>query len=334
MKKHTGILASAFIILAYAGSLQAGYWAYRPMSVNAKKGDIILSAEAGMTEDIIRVVSGHWEHVGMVVDNGFTVRHNTKYMDSADIEWNYINLFFTRIKTTPKRLNPDQLANGMPGMISEDVNTAFNGERARFHAAGGIFVSPNQENESAYRPALGRAADRMKYLDGYYRISSYANMFQQYDVNYRVKGRGGMCASAVWFANYYSGKRMNYAVYSPELSMKVASVIYTSVINMIHDDYGVLGKIFFGIQEVFGTGLDRRIANQVVNAFGHDRPDDLTDYWRTHPITAVTVSPDNLLMASFVNPGGKQGGVQAPGSSFYERVEPVRVMNGYWYWVE
>ena len=334
MKKQIVIGGGVIISLLFTANLFAGYWAYRPMSVNAKKGDIILSAEAGMTEDIVKTVSGYWEHAGMVIDDGFTIRHNTKYLDAMGIDYNYINLFFTRIKTTPKRLNPDQLANGMPGMITEDVNTAVNGEHARFHIAGGIIVSPSAENEASSRPALRRAADRMKYLDGYYRISAYANLFQQYDVNYRVKGRGSMCSSAVWFANYYSGKPMNYAVFSPELSMKVAGVIYTSVLNEIHDEYGVLGSIFFGIQEIFGTGLDRRIANQVVNAFGHDRPDDLTDYWRTHPITAYTVSPDNLLMASFVNPDGKHGGVQTAGSSHYERVEPVQVMNGYWYWVE
>ena len=141
MKKQIVIGGGVIISLLFTANLFAGYWTYRPMSVNAKQGDIILSAEAGMTEDIVKTVSGYWEHAGMVIDDGFTIRHNTKYLDAMGIDYNYINLFFTRIKTTPRRLNPDQLANGMPGMITEDVNTAVNGEHARFHIAGGILIA-------------------------------------------------------------------------------------------------------------------------------------------------------------------------------------------------
>ena len=128
------------------------------MSVNAKKGDIILSAEAGMTEDIVKTVSGYWEHAGMVIDDGFTIRHNTKYLDAMGIDYNYINLFFTRIKTTPRRLNPDQLANGMPGMITEDVNTAVNGEHARstLPAASSYLPPPKTRPPPARRSGARR----------------------------------------------------------------------------------------------------------------------------------------------------------------------------------
>lgn len=320
------ITAGAFL----TGEAFAGQWVYRPMRINAKKGDIVLSAQQGMIEDVIKVVSGFWEHVGMVVDNGYTIRHNTRY--DKDIAYDYYKIL--GLKVLPYRLNPDSLANGTPGIISEDINKAFYGEKARFFVTNGIVVKPRAANEARWRPALERAAEKMKGLDAYYRIAAYGNMFQQDNSPTRVKGRGSMCSSSVWFANYYAGNRMNYSQFSPEVSLDVAEVIYQSVIDQADNAYGIFGKILYFLQDLIGTGTNVKIANQVVNAFGHDRPADQSDYWRSHPVTAVTVSPDGLLLSTFANPSGRHGGAQTEGHSPYESVEPVTVYNGYWYYTE
>lgn len=148
------------------------------MSINGQKGDIVLSAEKGMIEDVIKAVSGYWEHVGMIVDDGKTIRHNTRYADNIEIDYNYVKVLWWKVKTLPKRFNPDSLANGLPGIISEDIDTAFHGQRARFHVLNGIVVKPGVENESLYRDQLIDAADKMIELDGYYRIGAYSDMFQ------------------------------------------------------------------------------------------------------------------------------------------------------------
>ena len=49
---------------------------------------------------------------------------------------------------------------------------------------------------------------------------------------------------------------------------------------------------------------------------------------------ATAVAPDHLLLSSYVNPKGNKVGVQTTDSSYYGKVEPLTIQNGYYLWVE
>ena len=205
----------------------------------------------------------------MAVDDGYSIRHNTMYVSDIPIEYNYI--WF--IKTTPKRLNPDKLSNGLPGILTEDIDTTYNNTK-NFNAAGGAVLKPKAANEAAYRPFLRAAADTINFLKGYYRVNAYINMYQQDYVNYLIKGRGNHCSGTCWYANYYSGKTMNVASIPPSLVNLCATSLYNSVKAMVRDEAGGFGSFVIDIEGLFGTGADEKVANQIVKigrASGRER---------------------------------------------------------------
>jgi hypothetical protein len=332
MNKFVKLLLILVVVL-FTSSAFAGYWAYRPMSINAKKGDVIVSTSPGFIMDLLAILGCYWSHSGMAVDDGYTIRHNTMYVSDVPIEYNYI--FFGLIKTTPKRMNPTKLSNGEPGILSENIDTAYNTTH-NFAAAGGAILKPTDALESGYRGALNAAADKFNYLKAYYRVNAYVKMFQLDYVNYYKTGRGNHCSGTCWYANYYAGKYMNVASIPPSLVSQCANVLYNSVINMVRDEAGGFGSFIIDIEGLFGTGADQAIANQICNTFGFDRSSDTTSYWRSRigSVTATANAPDHLLMSSYKNPAGHNPGVQTASSSYYGKVDPLVVSGGYYYWVE
>ncbi|MBN1531033.1 MAG: hypothetical protein JXA20_00070 [Spirochaetes bacterium] len=324
-------VSMVLVILMCASTLFAGQWVYRPMSINAQKGDVILSTGEGFIMDLLSILGCYWSHSGMAVDDGYNIRHNTMYAGEIPIEYNYI--WF--IKTTPKRLNPDRLANGTPGILTEDIDSTYNSTH-NFNAAGGAVLRPTAANESAYRSFLNAAADTLNYLRGYYRVNAYVNMYQLDYTNQLVKGRGNHCSGTCWYANYYSGKTMNVATIPPALVDLCANSLYESVRAMVRDDAGGFGAFIIDIEGLFGTGADEKIANQIVNTFGFDRSSDTSSYWRSHigSVTATANAPDHLLLYNYTNPAGNNVGVQTDSSSYYGQVEPLVITDGYYYWVD
>lgn len=330
MKSFTRIMV-VLIILMFSTALFAGQWVYKPMSVNAQKGDVILSTGEGFIMDLLSILGCYWSHSGMTVDDGYNIRHNTMYVSEVPIEYNKI--WF--IKTTPKRLNPDRLSNGLPGILTEDIDTTYNNTMS-FNAAGGAVLKPTAANEAAYRAALHDAANVMSYLEGYYRVNAYVDMFQQDYVNYKIKGRGNHCSGTNWYANYFSGKIMNVAQISPSLVNQCCYSLYESAKAMVRDEAGGFGSFIIDIEGLFGTGADEKIANQLVNTFGFDRSWDTSSYWRNYisSVTATANAPDHLLLYNYTNPAGQNPGVQTDSTSYYGQVDPLVITSGYYYWVE
>lgn len=329
VKHIIGLLTVTIILISTFA--EAGQWVYRPMSINGKKGDLVMSRHDGQIADLVSVLGCYWSHVGMLVDNGYTIRHNTMYIEEVPIEY---NLLFGFIKTTPKRMNPERLSNGLPGIISEGIDEAYNGKMARFSAGGGAVLKPASASEPFYRSSLTAATDKMNYIKGYYRQASYINMFQQDYTNQLISGRGSHCSGAVWYANYFAGKRMNVAVIDKYLTGVCAEVLYNSTYNMIRDEAGWFGRRVIGVEKIIGSGADERISNQICNTFGFDRSADTTSYWRGKVPQGIGNAPDHLLLTAYKNPSGKNPGVQTESSSFYGSVEPLQITNGYWFYVE
>lgn len=328
MKKLFCLIVTTLFILTSAAAF-AGQWVYVPMKINAKKGDIILSTAEGFIMDMLALFGCNWSHSGMAIDDGFNIRHNTMYVSEVPIEYNR----FLGIKTTPKRMNPDRLSNGLPGILTEDIDTTYNGTK-NFNASGGVVLKPADADEATYRYYLDLAAEKFKYLVAYYRVNSYVNMYQLDNVNYLIKGRGNACSGTCWYANYFSGKTMNVANIPQTVTTQCASAMYTSIKNMVRDEAGGFGSFIIDIEGLFGTGADEKIANQIVNTFAFDRSTDTSSYWRGRVPAATAVAPDHLLLSSYVNPRGYQVGTQTTATSYYGKVEPLTIQNGYYYWVE
>jgi len=315
------------LVLLFTSSTIFAEWVYVPMSINTNKGDVVLSTSPGFIMDLLAILGCYWSHSGMAVDNGFNIRHNTMYVSDIPIEYNKI--WF--IQTTPKRMNPDRLSNGLPGILTEDIDTAYN-VTYNFAAAGGAILKPTASNEAAYRQYLNAAADVFNYLKAYYRVNAYVNMYQLDYANYLITGRGNHCSGTCWYANYFSGKTMVVATIPANLVSQCGSSLYTSVKNMVRDEAGGFGSFIIDIEGLFGTGADEKIANQIVNTFGFDRSTDTSDYWRSRigTVTATANAPDHLILSSYTNPSGHNVGVQTTSTSYYGQVEPLVITDGYY----
>ncbi|HRV16086.1 MAG TPA: hypothetical protein P5130_12495 [Spirochaetota bacterium] len=315
------------LVLLFTSSTIFAEWVYVPMSINANKGDVVLSTSPGFIMDLLAILGCYWSHSGMAVDNGFNIRHNTMYVSEIPIEYNKI--WF--IQTTPKRMNPTRLSNGLPGILTEDIDTAYNATN-NFAAAGGAVLKPTAANEAAYRQYLNAAADVFNYLKAYYRVNAYVNMYQLDYANYLITGRGNHCSGTCWYANYFSGKTMVVATIPANLVTQCANSLYTSVKNMVRDEAGGFGAFIIDIEGLFGTGADEKIANQIVNTFGFDRATDTSDYWRSYigAVTATANAPDHLILSSYTNPSGHNVGAQTTSTSYYGQVEPLVITDGYY----
>lgn len=292
-----------------------------PAKINGQKGDMVLSAgkPGELINDLVAIFGGYWNHIGLLTDNGYTIRHNTMYIQDIPQEKNGCGI--------PYRLNPDGLSNGLPGILTQDVDTTYNHEDPNyrsFNIAGGAIVMPKDENEDSYRQYLELATDKMIFLKGYYRIHAYVDMMQMEDLDYLVKGVGNHCSGTIWFAHHYTGKTMNVATIPPDVIKACSFQLYDSVYKMVEEEIGC-GKVFS--PDVAGD-----VANQVVNTFGFDRSEDMTDYWKENidQVTAYVNSPDHLLLSSFTNPSGENVGVQTESSSYYGKVVPIEWTDGYW----
>jgi hypothetical protein len=279
--------------------------------------------------DMLSLFGCNWSHTGMAIDDGINIRHNTMYMSEIPIEYNK----FLGIKTTPKRLNPDRLSNGLPGILTEDIDTTYNSTQ-NFHASGGVVLKPTDADEAANRSYLNLAADKYIAIGAYYRVNSYVNLYQlDYSPNY-IKGRGNACSGTCWYANYFAGKQMQVAYIPSSVTTQCAEAMFSSIKNMVDDQAGSFGAFIISIGNFFGTGADERIANQVVNTFAFDHSTDTSSYWRGRVPAANAVAPDHLILSSYTNPKGNNVGVQTTASSYYTKVEPLVITNGYYYWVD
>jgi hypothetical protein len=314
-------IACILIVVFFAGALiSEPVWV--PAKINGQKGDIVLSpgTPGEMISDLIAIIGCYWSHSGMVIDNGETIRHNTMYMSEIEQLKDGCGI--------PYMLDPDGLSNGLPGILSEDVDTAYNGENpdggTNFKLAGGVLLMPTDANEAAYRQYLELAADKLIYVVGYYRVNAYADMFQLEYLNYLVKGVGNHCSGTCWYANYFAGKEMNVATIPPYLVDQCANSLYESVKQEVEDQVGC--------GAIFAPDVAEDIANQVTNTFGFDRSDDTSDYWRSYvgTLTAHANAPDHLLLNSFTNPLGQNPGVQTEDSSYYGKVVPIEYTDGYY----
>ena len=316
---------SALCLMA-ASPAFAGEWKWIPSGINADRGDAVLSADAqGVIGALLGSIHQTWTHSGMATDNGYTIRHNTMYMENVEVIYNT----FLGIKTTPKMLNATQLRDGNPGIITESTSNAFGADGvSSFNYTGGVVLKPR--NESAQRSRLQAAAGKMEYLNAYYRVYAYTNMSGLPLANYKQSNVGNHCSGTIWHSNNFAGNALNTTYYSPSLRQAGASVLAANIRSAVADDAGWFGNI---ILSLFDSGAKDRVANQVVNCFAFNDCGNTGSRWQNGVGSGTAVSPDNLLPSRYANTQGYYWGNQDP-NGVYGIVAPIGYYGGYYKWFE
>lgn len=182
-----------------------------PYLGNAKKGDIILSANCGMVGDLLRHVSPpqRYSHSGIMVDNWTRLRHSTSSEERYARDANGDGLV------------PENLKYGWPGVITESIDEAYEGhylidpegEAFLFRSfnpdtiacpvdVAAIYpsiVKPLEEQEQTLVPrssqtvrqTLESIAEAAKAINGHYRFFAYTDA----DLLGRVQGPGSQADS-------------------------------------------------------------------------------------------------------------------------------------------
>jgi len=329
---HRKLLLFLAALIICSGPLFAGHWVWVPAGINATKGDIVLSAEGeGVIGALLGSLNQTWTHTGMAMDNGYTIRHNTMYMENVEVIYNS----FWGIKTTPKYLNGSQLQSGQPGIITESVSNAYGADGTvsfvMYTYRDGQVINNNAlvlkpRSESAWRSRLHTAAAKMAWMNAYYNVYAYSN---HYDFTYsssKVTSRGHHCSGTVWWANVKAGNSMLTTWYSSSLRQSGAAVLHSGIRQSVADDAGWFGNI---ILSLFDSGAKDRIANQVVNCFAFDDCWNTNSRWRNGVGSGTAVSPDNLLPTGYANVQGYYWGNQDPNGPTGMPV-PMAYYGGYW----
>lgn len=285
--------------------------------INAKKGDVVLTANYPLAYEALKVIGGYWGHCGMVMDdNGTTIRHCNFHIDKIKMNWNTM----LGIKLFPKSFVPENLSNGLPGFITQTIEEAFLSKNPDFSKENGFILRPKPEKEEGYRPLLHKIADKMANLDGFYRLNAYVNINQQDDSNQRINNKGTICSGAIYFAHKFCGKEMNLVEIPTEKIKEGAENIYKYLWTMAKQKYGVLGVSLMKI-----TDVGESMANQVVNTYIADRSLDISKWWKNNIESGLTIAPDHLLPKGVFNPDGNAIGVQNEDSSYYGEIVPIEI---------
>lgn len=304
---------------------------------NGRRGDAVMSTTSadggGPAFFILRVLGQQFVHTGMLLyDYGHQIRHNTMIND-PDLLRKHRN--WLGVTTKLKQVD---LENGRPGIITESVDRAFGLQKsavnnvdrkiASFGFSGAVLVKPAYD--SMYATHMNRAASKMEFLTGYYRVQSYSDINQLDDSNVQQAGKGNMCSGTIWHAHKFAGNPVAPAVtYSPEARLEGSKALFTFAVNAIisQESWFRLMLNAFLRQKVT---LVFDISNQIVNCFALQNCGNTSSAWRTNGVgSGVSVSPDNLLPLNYENSYGNTPGVQST-TGVFGRVVPLQKAGGYY----
>lgn len=326
MKKNFLLCSTLLIIFSVNSAFAELVWVPAEYA-NAKKGDILLQGDPNnFIGKLLAIFGGYWSHSGMMIEDYTTIRHNTMEVEHIKQDKNWLGI--------PYRLNPHDLENGSPGTITTTVDHAYQHGGWDINTGTDVVLTLSDDDEDLLRQELHAIADKMVWLDMYYRIHAYINedlddMIDQHNnSSSRVAGKGTHCSGNLWYANYITGKQMNIFYAPPSMIDAGAHSLYDSIKEMVLEQI----KDQAGVFSFFLKGTADDIANQVVNGFGLDIYDDLSSTWKNYLGTVHTyaAAPDHLMLDSMINPEGNSTGVQTEESSYYKKIMTVQLTGGYW----
>ncbi|MCP4135818.1 MAG: hypothetical protein GY754_32925 [bacterium] len=324
MKKFKLSILISFLFLV-STSLFGDIVYIEPYTINASKGDIILTGSPSgfIGATLTAGFGGYWSHSGMMIDNGYHIRHNT--LDSGELSLN------TNWLGIPTSIDPNDLEHGKPGLITQ---------KTQWVRSTDVVLKPLDADEENYRPFLEEIADTMASIDSYYRIHSYINSSKEYWLSQfstnRENNKGTHCSGQLWYVNYLNGKEMNYFHGTTDMVDAGALALYQGLYEMILEEVeskgGFWGNAFDFLGFIDYEEIAGKLANQVVNAFGLNVYNDTGSTWRGHlgKTETYAVAPDHFIMTSMSNPTGNNTGIQTSESSYYGKIESTVKGGGYY----
>lgn len=214
----------------------SGEWDWVPPRIaNAYKGDTILSAGCSMIGDLLRQVSPpqRYTHAGLMVENYYSIRHSTASVDRyRDKDYG---------EGTPSHsdgIRADILQYGWPGIITQSVYDAYNGDWLRDPVNGKLYkvsgfsadpvqcsrnmslsyplvVRPVPGARQSVRATLHQAANLAQGMQGHYRFFAYTNAVISTDRSYDAPNSlnwdgvyprlATVCSSFIWTAMREAG---------------------------------------------------------------------------------------------------------------------------------
>ncbi len=274
--KKIRLLVLFFCLFFVSSSLFGDIVWIEPYTVNAAKGDMLLTGSPnGMIgETMAAGFGGYWSHTGMMIDDGYNIRHNSFDVNDLRLNTNWLGV--------PTSVNSDDLEHGQPGLKTQTT---------QWVGSTDVVVKPTDVNEAAYRPLLEDVADKTIWLEDYYRIHSYINssvvdwIDQFNNSNTLTSHKGGHCSGQIWYGNYLLGKEMNVYYGTTDQVDAGALALYQSLYEMILEEVeeqgGFWGSAFDWLGIIDYESVAKKIANQVTNAFGLDVYNDTSDTWRS-----------------------------------------------------
>ncbi len=323
------------------GRCQCVVFSTEPRRVtNARRGDVgLVPIFTGRGSPVVRAalaaVGQNHRHSVLFLNNGRNIRHSTLDDDAV-----------TSVRMPVFHLNAVDLMNGRPGIISQSVDDAFDGENLD---DVGLILKPQSEGGVCFigqpcvtdRDRFESAATLATTTFGYYKLSDYTDL-DSMSLPYAPwllgnDQRGSHCSGFLRYLFEQQGYSIPLVQYGEAVRQGAADDIFSVVRADVEQklrDQGGLG--------LYPNG-PTNAANQITNCFADLGCDNYSDDWRAGRVgvgTGQSVSPDNLLPQQFTLRGGSytwDGAVRNAGAAItnsggntstpFQRVE-VQQMSG------
>lgn len=210
----------------------SGEWTVVPPRIaNARKGDTILTAGCGPIGNLLRQVwpPQRYSHSGLMVDDYYHIRHATAADERYQAERYLEGLIFAGTDG----IRSDIIQYGWPGIITQSVDEAYNGEVMLDPESGdrytisGFSNQPPSCDENAFplvvgpppgaapevRARLWQAAEAARGISGHYRFYAYTDANIAGNDAFKAPASAGwaagtsatVCSSFIWHALHSSG---------------------------------------------------------------------------------------------------------------------------------
>jgi len=309
-------------------------WSYTPGYVsNAVRGDLILDWNEGAVKTLLWSIGQTYSHMGVFVDYGRSVRHDSMTMDSlttsSSVGFTDIvaGLFSGSSFYGKARLNPSALYHGQPGTHTGLVAEEWADGLPEWNRSNAVLVKPL--NESDARTRANAFATAMTGLSHEYHLHAYTDWAGELTKN------GSMCSGEVSYATQIAGVSAGYQpmAYTEPTRRQGAQTLYNAVYlaarDKISHSYVSCSCLFGGWcgagangqgcasdcnwpggllyctvgHDVLTSGdmdaLAAGVADQVVSCFIYGDTgagcDLMTHAWASNAGGGYTMSPDDVL---------------------------------------
>jgi len=309
--------------------VQAYTWVYTPGYVNnATRGDLILDWNEGAVKTLLSSIGQTYSHMGVFVDNGYSVRHDSMALDSvtssAGVAWT--TAVFGGNTYGDAYLDPQQLYHGTPGTHTGPVAEETSDGLPEWNRSNAVLVKPL--NESTARAGANAVATAMQGLSLEYRVHAYTDWAGELGTN------GSTCSGTVTRATQAAGLANPYQprLYDEATRRTAANALFWAVRNAARDQISHSSGAWW-LSSSQRDEMSAGVGDQVVSCFIYGPAPYvdvstwpfqikygcrlMTHDWASYGIgLGYTVSPDDVL--------------KQPNGTYQNVAVPAQFVSGYW----